>query len=490
MQTSSVIAERLTGLNDWLQQEMEGWKVPGAAIGVLVGDEVVLAQGYGLRDVEQNLPVDADTLFAIGSCSKAFTTFDMGLLVDDGKLDWDKPVRDYLPDFRLYDPVATEFATPRDLVSHRTGLPRHDMSWYGSALRRAELYARLRHLKPNKTFRQRYEYQNLMFMTAGWLIEQVAGMTWEDYTQIRVFDTLDMRRSNFSVSVSEKDNNTAMPYNERKGEVKAIPFRRLDAVGPAGSINSSLNEMLRWLRLHMNKGKHNGEALISEATLREIHRPQTVMPITPDMPWYGSSEVENTAYALGWAVQTYRGRTMLRHTGGIDGFISSVSFFPHEGFGIVILTNLGDTIPATAFALHLFDRLLGLDQIAWSERLLQHKTKMEEAGEQQKQEALKTRKENTSPSHPLSDYDGTYEHPGYGTVAIAAEGECLVATYNGMQFEMRHHHYDTFQLTGDEVEVFLLVSFHNDALGNVQSVEIGFEPTMEALEFRKQPDAE
>lgn len=489
MQTINKTIEQLNGFNDWLLKEMERWKVPGAAIGVLYDGEIVFAEGFGYRDVEKQLPVDADTLFAIGSCSKAFTTFDMGLLVDEGKLNWDTPLRDYLPDFRLYDEAATQYATPRDIVSHRTGLPRHDNTWYGSPATREELFQRLRHLKPNKTFRQRYEYQNLMFMTAGYLVGRLTGTTWEEFTQRRVLDPLGMSRTNFSVSVSETADNAALPYTNRKGEMKAIPFRNLDAVGPAGSINSNVNDMLKWLALHLNGGRHGDTQIISEATLRETHTAQTVMPITPDMPWYGRSEIANTAYALGWAVQTYRNRNMVRHTGGIDGFISSVSFFPEDKFGVIVLTNVGDTFPATAFAFNLFDRLLGLEPLDWSDRLQEHKTKMEEAARKHKDETLKKRIENTQPSRALADYAGVYENPGYGTLVIEAADDALGMRFNGESFRLEHFHHDTFTMTNGTEDVFTLVSFGIDAFGDIQTFYVGWEPTVEPIAFQKQRDA-
>lgn len=482
-------AERLADFGDWIRGEMARWKVPGTAVAVITKDEVLLAEGYGQRDVENNLPVTADTLFAIGSCTKAFTTFGMGLLVDEGKLDWDTPLREYLPDFRLHDPVATEYATPRDIVTHRIGLPRHDLMWLGSPYSRQELFKQLRHLKPNKTFRQIFQYQNLMYMTAGYLIEQITGTSWEDFTRTRILEPLGMKRSNLSVDDSPKDADHSLPYELKKDEAKAIPFRNIDAIGPAGSINSSINEMIPWLRLHLNGGQHNGQQMISEKTLHELHTPQIVMAMTPDTPWYGSTEIGNTGYALGWATQTYRGHTMLRHMGGIDGFISSVSFFPHEGIGIIILTNLGDIFPATIFSLNLFDRMLGLDQLPWSDRMEQHKAKMAEMGEKGKAELLNGRKANAQPSHAVADYCGDYQHPAYGSLCISLNGaggeEKLHLEYNGLHFTLTPHHYDTFQLTGDDLELLTLVNFYCGLDGSVCRIELPLEPTVEAIAFER-----
>ena len=257
---------------------MAKWQVPGAAVAVIYKGEVVLSQGYGLRDVAKNLPVTPETLFAIGSCTKAFTSFDIALLVEEGKLGWDTPIREYLPDFRMYDPVATEQMTARDITSHRSGLPRHDFLWYGSSFDREELYRRLQYLKPNKPFRSGYEYQNLMFMLAGYLVGKVTGTSWEAFTQQRILDRLGMSDTNFSVSVSETAANAALPYEFKDESVQAIPFRNIDNVAPAGSINSNLVDMVKWLALHMQ----GDESFLPGAALKQMHAPHTPIPVTPD----------------------------------------------------------------------------------------------------------------------------------------------------------------------------------------------------------------
>lgn len=484
-EANRVYSERLAGLEAWLREEMDRWQVPGLGLGIIANGEVIFADGFGYRDAAKALPVDTDTLFAIGSCSKAFTTFDMGLLVDEGRLDWDTPLREYLPDFRLADPVATELATPRDLVSHRVGLPRHDFVWYGAAASRRELYHALRYLTPSKTFRQAFQYQNLMYMTAGVLVEQISGQRWEDFTRERIFAPLGMTSSQFSVSDSETSENAALPYDWENGKSTLIPFRNIDAIGPAGSINASIREMLYWLQMQMSGGRHNGAALIAEATLREMHTPQVVMPITPDMPWYGHSEVTHTGYGLGWATQVYRGRTMIRHTGGIDGFISSVSFFPEVGLGAVLLTNTGNTFAPTAIALRLFDTLLGLEPVAWSDRLNAHLAQLKTQAENSKAEVLKQRKDNAPAAHPLADYAGTYRHPAYGSIDLTSDGAHLSTVYHTLKLTLAHHHYETFTLTGEGVDLFTLASFTTDAAGQVSGLSLTLEPAVAPMTFQR-----
>ena len=194
--------------------------------------KVILAKGYVERDTQKHLPITPQTLFAIGSITKSFTVSAMGMLVDAGKLDWDQPVRHYLPEFKMYDPVASEHMTPRDLVTHRSGLPRHDMVWYSSDFSRADLVRRLRYLQPSKDFRSKFQYNNLMVMTAGYLVGRVAGTTREDFVRQRILVPLGMRSTNYSVADSQKSADFAMPYQNADGVVKDMPFHNIDQIAP------------------------------------------------------------------------------------------------------------------------------------------------------------------------------------------------------------------------------------------------------------------
>src|SRR5579885_1593422 len=192
------VSKQLEGIEDFVRRMLEEWKVQGCAVAIIKDGEILLSQGFGLRNTAEGLEVTPETLFPIASCTKAFTATSVALLADEGKLDWDTPVRKYLPSFRLFDSFATERMTPRDLVTHRSGLPRHDLMWYHSTRSRQELFDRLQYLEPSKDFRSLWQYQNLMYMTAGYLAGEVAGQSWEDLVQKRLFDPLGMTSSNFS----------------------------------------------------------------------------------------------------------------------------------------------------------------------------------------------------------------------------------------------------------------------------------------------------
>src|ERR1700687_1609891 len=234
----------LDGLDDFIAQTMKEWKVPGLAITVVQDGKAILTKGYGYRDSERKLPVTPNTLFCIASMTKSFVVTELGTLVDEGKLDWDKPVYEYLQDFGMYDPVVTERLTARDLVTHRSGLPRHDLTWYSNAdITRKDLIERLRYLPPSKDLRERFQYNNLMYMTAGYLGGMLNGTDWEMAVQQRVLLPLGMTNTKFSVLDSQKNTDFAQPYRKTKEEVKLIPFYVQGAVGPAGEINTTAEDI-------------------------------------------------------------------------------------------------------------------------------------------------------------------------------------------------------------------------------------------------------
>jgi len=474
--------EDLKGFHEFVNKTMEEWKVPGLAIAIVKDGKVIFAEGFGFRDVKEGLKVTPQTLFAIGSCTKAFTAVAMGILVDEGKLDWDKPARNYLPSFKLHDPFASERMTPRDLATHRSGLPRHDQMWYNSSFTRKELFDRLQYLEPSEDFRSVWQYQNLMFMTAGYLVGQIAGTSWEKFVQQRILNPLGMKNSNFSVATSQQAPDFALPYKEEKDEVKEIPFRNIDTIGPAGSINSSVTDVSQWILLNLNKGKHGEEQIISEASLKQIHSPQMVMP--------GSlkyDEILYSNYGMGWGITPYRGHLMLSHGGGIDGFTALVSFMPRDNIGMVILTNMDGTPLPQIIAYNAYDRLLGLDQVTWNKRIKDEVDKAKEEAEKAKKEKDKDRKLNTKPSHPLQDYTGDFQHPGYGIISIEMQGDHLKATYNSISYSLEHYHYDIFQSTGDSSDRTQKGSFFTDTKGNISSLSTQMEPAVKDIVFTRMP---
>jgi len=477
----------LKGFPEYVEKAMKEFKVPGLAISIVKDGKVVFAQGFGFRDVKKGLKVTPQTLFAIGSSSKAFTATAMGILVDEGTLDWNKPVREYLPAFKLKDPFAAERMTPRDLVCHDSGLPRHDALWYGSSASREELFSRLQYLEPSKDFRTTFQYNNLMFMTAGYMVGQVAGTTWEKFVQERIFNPLGMKDSNFSVEDSKKAPDFALPYAERKDEVVEIPFRNIGAVAPAGSINSNVADMAQWVLLNLNKGKHGEKQIVSEAALKKIHSPQMVMgEIFPAFDKYHEIFYEN--YGMGWMITSYKGHLLIHHGGGIDGFITLVSFMPRDNLGVVVLTNLSPNPLPNFITYNAYERLLGLEQTPWDKRFKELMDKMKEKAEKTQKESDKDRKPNTKPSHPLEDYAGDYENPGYGVFSVEKEGDHLKAAYNSISASLTHYHYDIFELKEEMTERKFKVSFSIDLKGNIGSLAVQLEPAVKENIFTRMPE--
>lgn len=476
---------KLKGFDEFVEKIIAEHKVPGIAISIVKDGQVLYAQGFGLRDVKNGLSVTPHTLFAIGSCTKALTATTMGILVDEGKLEWDKPVRTYLPAFMLSDLIVTEQMKARDLVCHRSGLPRHDQMWYKSPLSRRELFDRLRYLEFSRGLRETYQYNNLMFMTAGTLVETIAGTSWEDFARQRILAPLGMNETNFSVEDSKKAADFALPYQEVTSKIEQIPFCNIDAIAPAGSINSNVLDMAKWVLLNLNKGKYGekGEKqIISEATLAQIHSPQVVVPDTVkyDELFYGS-------YGMAWRISAYRGHLIVSHGGAIDGFSATVSMMPKDHIGIVLLNNLEDAPINSTLAYNIYDRLLGLSPIDWNERVKNDLAKSKAEAEKKKAEREKDRKPGTKPSHPLDDYVGEYEHPAYGMFAIKKEGDQLKADFHSMTFNLNHFHYDTFDLKNDLASIDQPLTFVIDPKGNIGSLMIKLEPAVKEIVFPRKP---
>jgi CubicO group peptidase (beta-lactamase class C family) len=341
----------LEGFDDFVAQVMAEWQVPGLAVAAVKDGEVVVCRTYGLRDPERGLPVTKQTLFAIGSVTKTFTATGLAIMADEGRLDWDRPVRGYLPDFALMDPRASRAITPRDLVSHRSGLPRHDVLWYAEAFDRAEMLRRLRHLEPTKALGETFQYQNLMFMAAGVLAGRLAGMTWEDFTRRRLLAPLGMTSTRLSLGAFLAAPEIALPYFPGEAGREAIAFRNTDEIAPAGGLYSSITDMLRYLRFHLANGRLDGRQILSPAGAKELRRVQ-IRLARAGAPKQTGTE----GYGLGFYVARYRGHRVVRHGGAIDGYLSRFSFMPEDGLGLVVLSNLsgGNPVPRLV-AYNLYD---------------------------------------------------------------------------------------------------------------------------------------
>ncbi|MGA2084906.1 MAG: serine hydrolase [Terracidiphilus sp.] len=482
----------LDGLDEFIAQTMKDWKVPGLALAVIQGDKVTLLKGYGYRDLEKQLPVTPNTLFAIGSITKSFTVTTLGMEMDEGKVDWDKPVRDYLPTFKLYTPELTEQVTIRDLITHRTGLPRHDLIWYTSDYSREDILSRLQYLEPSKPLRTTFQYNNLMFMTAGYIAGQLNGTSWEDAITQRVFKPLGMAGTNFSELETQNSADFGAPYrkgNDLKAELKRIPFDEQCpnrcAMGPAGEINSNVTDMSKYLLFHMNHGKVDGKQLLSENNSVQMQTPQMAIPGAPAYKENGEG-----SYGMGFFISTYRGHKEVSHGGNIDGFSANLAFLPNEKIGVVVLTNLnGNPVPEIV-TMNIYDRLLGLDQVPWNQRMLAAETGGKKSEQEAKDKGYSSRKLGTHPSHDLKDYAGDYSNPGYGTITIEPDGDAFKMTLNKVSRKLEHYHYDQFQVPADPLDQFekMKVMFITDLDGDISSISMPLQPDVKDIVFTRMPD--
>ena len=485
---SEVARASLAGFDAWVDSALVAWKVVGLSIGITVDGQTVYMKGHGMRDADKHLPVTPQTLFAIGSSSKAFTTFAMGALVDQGKLEWDVPVRTYLPWFRMSTDFATLHITPRDLVTHRSGLPRHDALWYNNTtMTREELVRRVAYLPLNKDLRETFQYNNLMFLTAGYLVGSINGSSWEDGLRQLVLTPLGMSRTNFSVRESQADADFSQPYRVRHDSIQKIPFRDITLVGPAGAINSSSEDMLKWVGLHLAGGKRGETQVIQASTLRDMYRPYTPISGLGDNP-----ELGPMSYGLGWFVDTYRGHYRAQHGGNIDGFTASVTLLPQDRIGMVVLVNQDGSPLAEVIARHAMDRLFGGAKRDWSSELLARSKAGAAAARANEGKKGEARVSNAPPAHPLADYVGTYSDSGYGPIAVTLERDTLVMAYNGIRAKLQPWHYETFSALRNPDDPALedaKITFRTSVAGRIDAAVIALEAASPASVFMRQPDA-
>jgi CubicO group peptidase (beta-lactamase class C family) len=471
---------------------LKQWNAPGLALAVVKDGKILHSAGYGFRNVEKQEKMTPDSLLAIGSCTKAFTTTLLAGLVEQGKLEWDKPVQEFWPEFRLFDRQASELVTLRDMVTHRTGLPRHDLIWFAGELTRDEIMRRIPHLPPAEPLRQKWIYNNLMFVSAAAAAERATGSSWEELVRSRILDPLEMKRTNFHIDELINDQDHATGYHARgvkKDGFLEKPYREIAGMAPAGSINSSVNEMSKWVAYQLGNltGQQN-RGLPSRKSLEQLHSPQMVSS-SPDA---GQKEILGLGYAMGWGVESYRGKLNVRHGGAIDGFVAMVSLFPHDNFGVVALVNQsGNGLPGIISRI-LADVEFGFKPIEWSEQAL-GKIEVAEAVESlAKNEKESLRIADTKPSHPLNDYLGVFHHPGYGNLEIKNDSENICVVYGITNFGLKHWHYDQFvtrevKPEDDAFENKRFV-FHTDNNGKIDAVSVDLEPMTAPIRFQRAAD--
>ncbi len=485
---------RLNGIDAELQKVLDTWKAPGFAVAVVEKNKVVYAKGFGYRDYENKIPVTPNTLFAIGSCSKAFTSSVLGMLANENKLNLDDSPRKYIPELKFFNSEMDNTITIRDLMSHRTGLPRHDYSWYLFPTEsRDSLIGRIAHQEPFTGVRKKWYYNNFMFLTQGVIAEHITGKTWEENVADRVFKPLGMTRSNFTIEEMKKNEDVAFGYQLKdETTIKKMDYYNIAAMSPAGSINSSVNEMTNWVMTWIYGGKFNGKELLPASFVTEAISSQMI--IGAGLPEKEHTDIHFSNYGYGWFMSSYKGHYRVEHGGNIDGFSASTSFFPSDSVGIIVLVNQnGSGVPGVVRNI-LADRMLKVSATDWNTEL---KTRRDKAIKEQKDAAAKkisNQKKDTRTTYLLSEYGGRYAHPGYGSFDVVVERDSLFAKFKLKKLWLKHYHYDVFaahEVTAEGIQVDdsdqLLMTFQGNESGEVGKLAVKIEPAIDPIDFKRTP---
>jgi CubicO group peptidase (beta-lactamase class C family) len=439
-------------MDEYVARVLKTFEVPGISVGIVKDGKLVFAKGYGVRKLGEPTPVDENTLFPIGSNTKAFTSALLASLVDAGKLSWDDPVYQRLPGFQMYDPYVSHEMTIRDLLTHRSGMGLGEgdlLFWPNTTYTRDEIIYRLRYMKPASSFRSRFAYDNLMYIAAGQIIPAVTGVTWENYLRTKVLDPLGMKTTNLNAAAFKASANHAYPHQRLDGVLRPIEFVPLDNAAPAGAINSSVVEMAKWVALQLNHGAFpDGSRLFSAAQSKEMWTAQTILP-NHEFPGALVRLHSNfAAYALGWGLREYQGRQLVEHTGGVAGFVSRVMLVPEQNLGVVILTNAESGAAFDSILLHVLDHYMAAPKTDWvaAYKSAEDQQAAQAAAFLKQQDA--NRSADSKPSLPLQKYAGTYQDAWYGPATIRQDGGKLVFTLDHTPAavgDLEYWQYDTFK---------------------------------------------
>jgi CubicO group peptidase (beta-lactamase class C family) len=444
-----MVADPVATLDAFAAKAVRDWQVPGLAISVVKDGRVVFAKGYGMRELGRSAPADTQTLFAIGSTTKAMTAAALGMLVDEGKVRWDDPVTRYLPLFQTGDPYVTRELTVRDLLTHRGGLGNADYLWYESEIPAAEVRRRVRFLRPAYSLRSGFIYQNIMYAVAGDVVEAASGMPWEEFVRRRIFGPLAMARTVATLRETQTRDNVASPHDRIDGAIRVIRNASVDPVAPAGSIWSSVADMANWMRFMLDTARTaEGRPLLKPATWAELLKPQTIVTPQGFYPTARLTRPHWTTYAFGWFQHDYNGRAVSFHTGSIDGMVAIIGLIPDERLGVYVLANLDHAEVRHALMYTVFDLWSPAAQGAardWSAELLTLYGGLQAQADSARGRQEAQRIAGTRPTLPLERYAGTYGDSLFGAVTVTHVRGQLLLRRGARSGVFEHWHYDTFR---------------------------------------------
>lgn len=485
-------ADPVARYDAYVQQAVRNWRVPGLTVTVVKAGKVLLKKGYGVRELTgKPEPVNSQTLFAMASTTKAMTAACLGMLVDEGKLRWDDPVTNYLPDFQLYDPAVTREVRVRDLLTHNAGLGNADFLWTSMQIPTDEILHRVRLLKPAYSLRAGFIYQNIMYLAAGKVIEKVSGQPWETFIRRRIFEPLGMRRTQ-ALFRDVTDANRAKPHVIINDTVRLVDSRAeegsVDAVGPAGSVWSCSDDLVAWMQCMLDTGRYDtGKRLLKPATWAELFRPQTIVSDGQFYPTQSLTKPNWKTYGLGWFQHDYRGHRVNFHTGSLTGMVAIHGQLPDQKLAVYVQGNLDHAELRHALMYRAFDEFGFADAGPgrdWSAEFRQLYKGLEQRAKQTERTTDSLRVMNTKPSLPLTAYVGSYSDPLYGKAEVSMQnGRLRLVVNQVLAGSLTHWHFDTFRLTYDQFwNGTDTVGFVLDARGKVANLN------WSGAELRKVPD--
>lgn len=468
-------------LEAYVERVRKTFEVPGISLAIVKDGKVVVAKGYGVRKHGEPAPVDARTLFGIASNTKAFTATALGLLVEEGKLEWDTPVVRYLPWFQLSDPYVTRELTVRDLLVHRSGLGlgAGDLLWWPpSNYNRKEIARRLRHIPLATSFRSAYAYDNVLYLIAGEVIETISGQTWEDFVAARILAKVGMSGSNVRHSEAGAGANVATPHAPVEGTVRPVAPFISDNTNPAGGINSNAEDLAKWMIVQLDSGRiAGGGRLFSPRTTRQLWSMVTPIPLSDPAPELAALRANFNGYALGFGVRDYRGKKVVSHTGGLPGYLSKVAMIPELKLGVAVLTNQESGAAFESITYRVLDHYFGATAYDWVDAYKKVRARVDSMIASTEKSAGAARDNTSRPSLPLAKYAGTYTDAWYGNVMITDENGKLAIRFSpspSLVGDLEHWQYDTFiaRWKDRELRADAFVTFALNPDGSIDQVKM------------------
>jgi len=480
---------RLKSLDTLAETVLKDWHGAGFAVAVVEKDKIIYAKGFGYRDVEKKLPVTPNTQFAIGSCTKAFTAAMIGLLNQEGKLDINKPVREYLPSLKFYDDIMNSQLTLRDMMCHRTGLSRYDLSWFMfNTASRDSLIQRIQYHEPSAPIRTKWQYNNWMYLVQGVVTEKLTGKSWEDNIQERFFRKLEMNNSNLTIDGLKNNAEPAIGYGVEDDKPKKMDYYNINGMGPAGSINSTVLDISNWVIAWINGGKFRGKEILPPTYVGAAMRTQ--MSMEGGVPPKEIPDVHSVSYGFGWMLNSYRGHYLVEHGGNINGFSASTAFFPTDSIGIIILTNQNGSMITNVIRSEIADKLFGLKDIAWNKYYLIKSKQPDKPKDTTAKEPVK----GADISRPANDFTGYYDNKGYGKFEIVEKNDSLFAQLpDGTSWYLSHYCYDIYDPVLVDKEKGINTenkfpwrfTFRTDEEGKISTVSVPMESPVKPIIFTR-----